>query len=388
VRTHRVVAAAAVAFSAALALAGCVQQSPGAAGGDADASGDGSGTSLTVFLSTDTNIQTLWEDSLIPAFVEENPDYSVDVQLDLHGEHDSQTIAKLTSATQQGEDPGYDLVDGGFVTQVAEAGLLTEVSAEDIAGLETVGENILEAGGPGSIPYRASSVLLAYNTDEVSEPPQTLDELLQWIRDNPGRFTYNTPDSGGSGQSFVATVLDHYVPDDVSEQMVTGYHEDLESHWDEGFDVLRDLNPYIYQEGVYPNGNAQELELLASGQIWMGTVWSDQFITGQEHGQIPENIDYTQISDPSFTGGASYLGIPATSPDQEGALVLANWLLSPEAQAIIADSVSGYPVIELDQLPEDVQSMFADANVDDLRLPYFSQMNEDLNRLWAERVPQ
>lgn len=387
-RTHRVVAAAAVAFSAALALAGCVQQSPGAAGGDADASGDGSGTSLTVFLSTDTNIQTLWEDSLIPAFVEENPDYSVDVQLDLHGEHDSQTIAKLTSATQQGEDPGYDLVDGGFVTQVAEAGLLTEVSAEDIAGLETVGENILEAGGPGSIPYRASSVLLAYNTDEVSEPPQTLDELLQWIRDNPGRFTYNTPDSGGSGQSFVATVLDHYVPDDVSEQMVTGYHEDLESHWDEGFDVLRDLNPYIYQEGVYPNGNAQELELLASGQIWMGTVWSDQFITGQEHGQIPENIDYTQISDPSFTGGASYLGIPATSPDQEGALVLANWLLSPEAQAIIADSVSGYPVIELDQLPEDVQSMFADANVDDLRLPYFSQMNEDLNRLWAERVPQ
>ena len=387
-RAHRVVAAAAVAFSAALALAGCVQQSPGAAGGDADASGDGSGTSLTVFLSTDTNIQTLWEDSLIPAFVEENPDYSVDVQLDLHGEHDSQTIAKLTSATQQGEDPGYDLVDGGFVTQVAEAGLLTEVSAEDIAGLETVGENILEAGGPGSIPYRASSVLLAYNTDEVSEPPQTLDELLQWIRDNPGRFTYNTPDSGGSGQSFVATVLDHYVPDDVSEQMVTGYHEDLESHWDEGFDVLRDLNPYIYQEGVYPNGNAQELELLASGQIWMGTVWSDQFITGQEHGQIPENIDYTQISDPSFTGGASYLGIPATSPDQEGALVLANWLLSPEAQAIIADSVSGYPVIELDQLPEDVQSMFADANVDDLRLPYFSQMNEDLNRLGAERVPQ
>src|SRR5690625_6938645 len=108
---------------------------------------------------------------------------------------------------------------------------MNEVRAEDIAGLETVGENNLEAGGPGSIPYRASSVLLAYNTDEVSEPPQTLDELLQWIRDNPGRFTYKTPDSGGSGQSFVATVLDHYVPDDVSEQMVTGYHEDLESHW-------------------------------------------------------------------------------------------------------------------------------------------------------------
>ena len=387
-RTHRLVAAGAVPFAAALALTGCVQQSPGSAAGGSDDSGDGSGTSLTVFLSTDTNIQTLWEDSLIPAFVEANPDYSVDVQLDLHGEHDSQTIAKLTSATQQGEDPGYDLVDGGFVTQVAEAGLLMEASTEAIAGLETVGENVLEAGGPGAIPYRASSVLLAYNTDEVSDPPQTLDELLQWIQDNPGRFTYNTPDSGGSGQSFVATVLDHYVPDDVSEQMVTGYHEDLESHWDEGFDVLRDLNPYIYQEGVYPNGNAQELELLASGQIWMGTVWSDQFITGQEHGQIPENIDYTQISDPSFTGGASYLGIPATSPDQEGALVLANWLLSPEAQAIIADSVSGYPVIELDQLPEDVQSMFADANVDDLRLPYFSQMNEDLNRLWAERVPQ
>src|SRR5699024_11943748 len=133
-------------------------------------------------------------------------------------------------------------------------GLLTEVSAEDVAGLETVGENVLEAGGPGAIPYRASSVLLAYNTDEVSEPPQTLDELLQWIRDNPGRFTYNTPDSGGSGQSFVATALDHDVPDDVSEQMVTGDHGDLDSRWDEGLDVLRALHPDTYQEEVRPHG--------------------------------------------------------------------------------------------------------------------------------------
>lgn len=382
-KTQRFFTAAAVASIAALALAGCAQGSDEPPAGEAAAEDK----SLTVWLSADTNVQSLWEDSLIPAFEEANPGYTVDVNLDLHGEHDSQTMAKLQAATAQDRDPGFDLIDGGLVQEAAAAELLVPVSGDEVSALENVPEAVVEAGGEGAIPYRGSSVLLAYNTETVPNPPQTLDELLTWIEENPGEFTYNTPDSGGSGHSFATTVLDSYVPEDVREQMVVGPVEDLETYWAEGFEKLKSLNPSIYQQGVYPKGNSQTLDLLAGGEISMAPVWSDQFITGQKNGQIPENIGYTQIADPSFTGGAAYLGIPKASPNEEGAVTLVNWLLTPEAQALIAGSISGYPVIDLAALPEDVQTQFESAKIDELRLPYFSANAQELSRMWSEKVP-
>jgi len=143
----------------------------------------------------------------------------------------------------------------------------------------------------------------------------------------------------------------------------------------------------VYQKGVYPNGNDQILSLLGSGQISMAPVWSDMFITGQKTGQIPPTIRYTQISNPSLTGGAAYLGIPKTSPHQEGALKLANWVLTPEAQVLMVDTLAGYPAIDLAKLPANVQDKFKDTGSNDLRLTYFASMRQDLNNLWAQKVP-
>lgn len=389
-QSHRLVTAAAIASVAALALAGCVQSSGGSSGGNKAAGGNGGGSSsknLTVFLSADTNIQDLWQKTLIPAFEKANPKYTVNVDFDLHGLHDQQTIAKLTAATVQKKDPGYDLVDAGFISQVAASGLLTKVDTSNIPELKDVPKDTLKAGGDGGIPYRASSVLLAYDKNTVTTPPKTLDDLLAWIKANPGKFTYNSPDSGGSGQSFVTTVLDKYLTDSERKTMETSYAPDLESKWDPGFATLASLNQSVFQNGVYPNGNNQVLDLLSSGQISMAPVWSDQFITGQKNGQIPANITYTQITDPSLTGGAAYLGIPKASPRQKAAFKLVSWLLSPKAQELVSNEVAGYPVISLDKLPASIQQKFKDADIEHLRPPYFASTASDMNKAWAEKVP-
>lgn len=380
--------AAVTATVATLVLTGCVQSSSSTSPGSGSDGSSGAGTkNVTVFLSADTNVQDLWQKTLIPAFEKADPDYTVSVDFDLHGQHDQQTVAKLTAATAQNKDPGYDLVDAGFVAQIAASGLLTPVDTSNLPALSSVPPAIVKAGGNGGIPYRGSSVLLAYDTKTVSSPPKTLDDLLSWIKAHPGKFTYNTPDSGGSGQAFVTTVLDRSLSPSARQKMVTSYVPDLESAWNAGFATLASLDPFVYQKGVYPNGNNQVLDLLSSGQIAMAPVWSDQFITGQKNGQIPSRISYTQISNPSLTGGAAYLGIPKASPRQEGALTLAGWLLSPPAQELIAKQVAGYPVIGLDKLPASVQDQFKKADISNLRPPYFASMNSDLNKLWAQKVP-
>ncbi len=375
---------------AALALAtACGPVASGGSSADTGGSDDGAGGSrLTVFISGDTNLQDLWEQGLIPAYEEANPGVQVDVVLDLHGEHDQQTVAKLVTSTEAGDDPGFDLVDAGFVVaSAAEAGVLLEVGPDVVSGLADVHDTILTAGKGVGIPYRASSVLLAYDSTVVAEPPQTLDDLLTWIEENPGQFAYNSPATGGSGGAFVTTVLDSYLSPEDQEALRTRYAEDVQEGWQPGFERLAELGPSMYQGGVYPNGNSQVLELLGSGSIAMAPVWSDQFITAVENGLISEDVHYTQITDPSFTGNASYLGIPRTSDNTEGAIDLANFVLSPEGQTIIAEQIAGYPVIPLEMLPEGIAETFADADPTALRPSYFSENTDDMNNMWDQLVP-
>jgi putative spermidine/putrescine transport system substrate-binding protein len=368
--------------AAALALSGCAQKSTASNGG-----GAGDVKTVRVFISGDTNIQKLWTDDLGPAFEKANPGYKVQITLDLHGEHDAQTMAKLSASVTQKKDPGFDLVDGGFVPKASAANFLEPVDTSKISALGEIPADVVKAGGTGGIPYRGSSVLLAYDTKAVPEPPKTLDDLLAWIKAHPGKFTYNSPKSGGSGGSFVATVLDKYVPADVRQKMTVGYDKSLERAWDQGFATLHGLNPYVYQKGVYPNGNQQVLDLLSSGQISMAPVWSDMFTTAVTNGAIPATVKATQISGPSFTGGAAYLGVPASSPSKDAALKVANFVLQPEQQALIVKDISGYPAISLDKLPQELQTKFANADTNNLRKGYFDSMTKDLNNLWDQKVP-
>lgn len=375
----------AVAVTAlAFAVSGCAQSSTAGAN---SAAGDAGSKTVRVFISGDTNIQRLWEKDLGPAFEKANPGYRVQVQFDLHGEHDAQTLAKLSSSAQQKKDAGFDLVDAGFVPKASSANLLEPVDSGKIPALADVPADAIKAGGTSGIPYRGSSVLLAYNTKTVSAPPKTLDDLLAWIKANPGKFTYNSPKSGGSGAAFATTVLDKYIPADVRQKMTVGYDKGLESSWDQGFAELKGLNPFVYQKGVYPNGNQQTLDLLASGQIQMAPVWSDMFTTGVTNGSIPASVKATQISDPSFTGGAAYLGVPADSPNKDAALKLAQFVLQPDQQAMIVKDISGYPAISLDKLPKDLQDKFATADTKNLRQGYYNDMSKDMNNLWDQKVP-
>jgi putative spermidine/putrescine transport system substrate-binding protein len=185
----------------------------------------------------------------------------------------------------------------------------------------------------------------------------------------------------------VTTVLDSFLTADEQDTLRTEADEDIMAKWSEGFGELKSLGPSMYQEGVYPNGNTQVLEMLGSGEISMAPVWSDQFLTSQQSGLIGENIAFTQISDPSFTGNASYLGIPKTSDDTDGAIDLVNFVLSSEGQQIIAEQISGYPVVDLSTLPQEVQDQFVDADPSALRPGYYSEVGSEMSNQWDQLVP-
>jgi len=379
IKTNRIIAAAGVVALAASAL--------GFAGAAEAKTAKPVNKTIHVFLSADTNIQVLWEQKLVPAFVAANPGYKVDVVLDLHGAHDAQTTAKITAASITKKDPGYDVIDGGFVTNLGDSALLVNPTSKLIPNLKDVPSTLIDQGHGGGIPYRGSSVLLAYNSTKVTAAPKTFDDLITWIKANPGKFTYNTPASGGSGKSFVTAAVDKFTSAADRTKMTNDYVPELESDWSQGFALLASLNPYVYQKGVYPTGNAAILNLLASGEISMAPVWSDQFNTGLDNGTIPNTIKTTQISGPSMTGGAAFIGIPKASPRQAAAEKLVNFVLSPAGQEIIATQMNGYPVIDLAKVSPATRGKFIDADIPHLRAPLYSTMGTDLANQWATQVP-
>ncbi|WP_414172316.1 extracellular solute-binding protein [Clavibacter tessellarius] len=383
-RRHLIALAAAA--SAAVALAGCAPTTSSEAQAQNHAVTDASG-SARVFISGDTNVKSLWDDGIIPAFEKANPGASVTTTLDLHGEHDAQTMATLTRLGAGRIRPRIRPHRRGLHRGRRHRRTPRPVSADTIPNLATVPDATVQSGGGFGIPYRASSVLLAYDSTKVTTPPKTLDELLDWITANPGEFAYNSPATGGSGGAFVTTVLDSHLDDATREKMTTGYDQSLEGAWDAGFDQLKSLNASMYQGGVYPNGNNQVLDLLGTGAVEMAPVWSDQVITAQKSGTLPSTVKYAQISNPAFTGHASFLGIPKTAAHADVAQKLADYVLSAEGQAVIASTIAGYPVIALDQVPEDLKDQFASADPTNLRPGYDSKMASDMANLWDQKVP-
>ncbi len=407
-RRNVLLGAVALAGAAGCAPNGSTSTSSGDAGslGPSPAAGSGSSSAqptsssggsspaetaaVTLYSGADTNIQQLWQKSLIPAFMDKFPQYPVKFVFSEHGTNDTQESARLAASIKTGNSPPADIFDTGFVTTAASGGQLVDVSADNVSNLADVKAPLLTPVKGAAVPYRGSSVLLAYNSKAVTDPPKTLADLLAWIKAHPGKFAYNSPSTGGSGGAFVATVLDSTTPQAARETLTSAADpaalKAAEQSWDPGWAILHGLNKYVYQH-VYPNGNQAVLELLGKGQIDIAPVWSDQYLTAVANHQLGPQIKVTQISDPSFTGGAAYLGIPKNSTNKPGALALANFVLEPAQQAAIVTTIAGFPAIPVSMLPKSAQARLVGADANNLRPGFSSEAGNDMNRLWQSKVP-
>ncbi|HEY0248136.1 MAG TPA: extracellular solute-binding protein [Gryllotalpicola sp.] len=378
---HRYTMAAAFLAAASLALAGC-----SAAGGNSSSSHDSAGkkTTLTLFTDSDVGIQQLWQNSLIPSFEASHPNITVKFS-SADASTDSAELARLSGSVKAKQTPPMDvIVDAGFISNASSAGLLAPISATNVPNTKNI-ESVMTAQD-GELPYRASAVVLAYDSKKVPNPPTTLQDLLSWITANPGQFTYNSPATGGSGQGFVQAVLDSNLDDATITKMSTGYDQSAESGWSKGLQTLKELNSSIYQKN-YPNGNQASLNLLGQGQISMVPSWSDIFLTTKKAGGLTADDKVVSISDPPMPGGPSYLAVPKNSTNKDAALTLLNWVLEPAQQAQIVTQVNGFPVIPTAKLPESIQSAFAGVDTTKQAPFYSAQASADMNSQWQKIVP-
>ena len=345
----------------------------------------GQAPGVILYISGDTNIQEMFEKKLLPMYEKDTGMRTKMVFLE-HGQGAAGILAKILAAKRANTTTDVDLYETQptFIAQGAQDNIWTKLTKDNLTNIAKVDlqrPEVQVSAGFG-IPYRGSSVVLAYNTKYVKEPPKTYDQLLAWIKKNPRKFTYCDPQTCGSGAAMLYTAIYKFVkPEDYSQ---LAFDASKEAAWEPALQLLRSLKPAIYNQGFYPNGNVAVLQLLGRENIWMAPVWSDQGVSQRDQGLIPKTIQFTQIT-PAFTGGDSAMAIPAHAEHQAAGLQFLNWLLTTKPQTVVVNTLAGYPGIDWKYMPKDVRDKFVGIAANFSPLPN-ARYQADATRLWQEKV--
>ncbi len=210
-------------------------------------------------------------------------------------------------------------------------------------------------------PWGSAQVVMIYDSARTPNPPRTMKDLLGWVRSHPGRFTYPAPPDF-TGSVFVRHVFYH-VGGDVSAWQGPLDENRFLSVSAECFGLLRELAPFLWRGGrTYPETPERLSQLFADGEVDFAISYHPAEASKKiSDGLFPESVR-TYVFEEGTISNTHFLAIPFNAAHKEGAMVVADFLLSPEAQLQKADpSVWGdFPAIDVKRLNPQWQARFAE----------------------------
>ena len=247
-------------------------------------------------------------------------------------------------------------------------------------------------------PWGSAQVVMIYDTARIAQPPRTMGDLLDWIRNHPGRFAYPAPPDF-TGSVFVRHVFYH-VSGDVARWQGPFDQAAFDQAASETYRVLRELAPYLWREGqTYPESPVRLNTLFADGEIDFSFSYHQAEASRNIiDGLFPDTVR-SFVFEEGTIANTHFVAIPFNAADKAGAMVVANFLLSPEAQLEKAnpDVWGDFPAIDPARLPGEWQTRFRQqargiATLDDAELQAHqlpeppSQILIQLEKGWEQHV--
>ncbi|RQD79446.1 MAG: ABC transporter substrate-binding protein [Halanaerobium sp. MSAO_Bac5] len=275
-----------------------------------------------------------------------------------------------------------DLLFGPFVDQIPNYHKYMDTDSYEITrdfGYPTDGYEI---------PWGKAQFTFSYDKARTENPPYTFAEFENWIKDNPGQFTYPAP------PNFTGSVFLRHI---IYE--VTGGHEQYQNIESESelrekirpaMEYLRDLKPYLWREGeTYPATTAQLNNMFVDGEIMATMAYSSVLASGEiESGNFPETVR-TFVLENGTIANTHFLAIPFNAPNKAAAMVGANFLTSFEAQLEKFDPQKwgDLPVFSYEKLSEEEQQQVDNIDLGVATLEQEVLDSHSLPEMPAEFIP-
>ena len=210
-------------------------------------------------------------------------------------------------------------------------------------------------------PWGMAQFVFLYDTAHLAEPPRNLDALADWVAREPGRFSYPQPPDF-IGTTFLKQLLTSLAAEPgVLQRPVDDTDPDSVSGplwaW------LDRVGPSLWRAGrAYPASGPALQRLLADGEVAMAMAFNPAEASAAiAAGSLPDTIRTVTLEGGTLAN-THFVAVPYNAAAKEAAMVVADFLMSAEAQAHKQDPrVWGdFTVLDVGALPEADRRRFTD----------------------------
>ena len=207
-------------------------------------------------------------------------------------------------------------------------------------------------------PWGQAKLVFIHDSATVPTPPSSIMGFLDHAKANPGRVAYPAPPQF-TGTTFLKQALYEMVvnPEDLLLPAGDNFDDVTAPLWA----YLDELHPLLWRDGKdFPENEDGLIRLLDEGEVDFAISFSPgKAASSIAQGLLPESAR-TFVLEEGTIGNTHYVAIPYNAANKAGAKVLANFLLSPEAQARKQDPEiwGDLTVLTMARLTADYQAVF------------------------------
>ncbi|MGB0431277.1 MAG: ABC transporter substrate-binding protein [Bacteroidia bacterium] len=290
-----------------------------------------------------------------------------DIELELLNGQGNQIVTSLITELEAGKDESeIDLcwINGETFYQLRQIEALHGPWVKQLPNSEFIdfenpfiGYDFQQKTDGYECPWGNVQLAIIYNSEKVQDPPKSLVVLKEWVKENPGVFSIETGFTG-------MTVLKSWLAE------IGGGRDALNGDFDEAlynelstelWVILNEMKPFMWKEGsTFPNSVGQMHQLFANGELWFTMSNNDSEVDNKiAQGVFPKSAR-AYVFETGTIQNSHYLGIPTHSANKAAAMVVANFMISPEAQLEkMNPKVWGDgSILSIKKLPEEWQAKF------------------------------
>jgi len=206
-------------------------------------------------------------------------------------------------------------------------------------------------------PWGNVQECIIYDTLRTPQPPRTLAALEAYVQAHPGKFTIPYEFSGMTLLKawLIALAGDRHALDGPFDE---AKYDKLSAQL---FAYINRIKPYFWRKGeTFPESLAAMHQMFANGELDFTMSNNDNEVDNKILQNIFPGTAKSFVFETGTIQNTHYLGIPAGAYNKAGAMVVINFLISPEAQLqkLIPGVWGDGTVLQVDSLPADWKSKF------------------------------
>ncbi|MCV6546301.1 MAG: ABC transporter substrate-binding protein [Cohaesibacter sp.] len=310
----------------------------------------------------------------------------------------SQVIAEKAAGKDTGGSVDLVWINGENFASMKQKGLLMPKSwapdlpnyqYADIKGKPTLTTDFTVPTEGLESPWGMAQLSFYYDSAVTKDLPKSAAELLDWAKKNPGRFAYPKPPDF-IGSTFLKQIALEVAPN-ASDLSKPVSEESYKPVADKLFAYLDELNPLLWRKGkAFPKNVTSLKTMLADSEIEIAFTFNPGAASSAiANNELPDSVR-SFVFDKGTIGNSHFVAIPYNAKAKAGAFVVANFLMSPQAQARKQDpNVWGDPtILDLASLNAKDKALFdaLDLGVATLKPEDFGQALPEPHASWMERI--